>query len=82
MTRPLSQLLEEVSRAHFPYPSATAVEIAEFEQRAGWQLDPDLRAFYLHCNGAELIKRVPDCPYRILPLVQDRPGARGNLREG
>ena len=46
----------------------TAAEIAEFEQRAGWQLDPDLRAFYLHCNGAELIKRGPDCPYRILPL--------------
>jgi hypothetical protein len=68
MTRPLSQLLEEVSREHFPYPPATAAEIAEFEQRTGWQLDPDLRAFYLHCNGAELIKRGPDCPYRILPL--------------
>lgn len=68
MTRPLPQLLEEVSREHFPYPPATAAEIAAFEQRAGWQLDPDLRAFYLHCNGAELIKRGPDCPYRILPL--------------
>jgi len=31
-------------------------------------MDPDLRAFYLHCNGAELIERLPDCPYQILPL--------------
>ena len=38
----------------------TAAEIAEFEQRAGWQLDPDLRAFYLHCNGAELCARPVD----------------------
>ncbi|HYI02879.1 SMI1/KNR4 family protein, partial [Hyalangium sp.] len=64
----MTHLLEEVSREHFPYPPATAAEIAEFEQRVAWRLDPDLRAFYLHCNGAELIKRLPDCPYRILPL--------------
>ena len=31
-----------------------------FERRVGWRLDPDLRAFYLHCNGAELIERLPD----------------------
>ena len=64
----MSSLLEEVSRDHFPYPPATPEEIAEFEQRVGWRLDPDLRAFYLHCNGAELIERLPDTPYRILPL--------------
>jgi hypothetical protein len=68
MTTPMSSLLEEVSRDHFPYPPATPEEIAEFEQRAGWRLDPELRAFYLHCNGAELIERLPDTPYRILPL--------------
>ena len=68
MATPMSHLLEEVSRDHFPYPPATLEEIAEFEQRVGWPLDPDLRAFYLHCNGAELIERLPDTPYRILPL--------------
>ena len=64
----MSRLLEEVSRDHFPRPPATSEEIAEFEQRVGWKLDADLRAFYLHCNGAELIKRLPNTPYRILPL--------------
>ena len=64
----MSRLLEEVSRDYFPYPPATAEEIESFEQRVGWRLDPDLRAFYLHCNGAELIERLPDTPYRILPL--------------
>ena len=68
MTTLMSSLLEEVSRDHFPYPPATLEEITEFEQRVGWRLDPDLRAFYLHCNGAELIERLPDTPYRILPL--------------
>ena len=68
MPTPMSRLLEEVSRDHFPYPPATPDEIAEFEQRVGWRLDPDLRAFYLNCNGAELIERLPDSPYRILPL--------------
>lgn len=66
----MDSLLEEVSRDHFPYPPATPEAIEEFERRAGWRLDPDLRAFYLHCNGAELIKRLPDTPYRILPLAQ------------
>jgi hypothetical protein len=68
MATPMSTLLEEVSRDHFPYPPATPEEIEAFERRAGWRLDPDLRAFYLHCNGAELIERLPDTPYRILPL--------------
>ena len=68
MPTPMSSLLEEVSRDHLPSPPATPEEIEEFEQRVGWKLDPDLRAFYLHCNGAELIERLPDTPYRILPL--------------
>jgi hypothetical protein len=63
-------LLEEVSRHHFPYPPATAEEIEAFERRMGWRLDSDLRAFYLHCNGAELFERLPECPYRILPLSE------------
>ena len=70
MATPMSRLLEEISREHFPYPPATPEEIEEFERRVGWKLDPDMRAFYLHCNGAELIERLPDSPYQILPLSQ------------
>jgi cell wall assembly regulator SMI1 len=70
MATPMRLLLEEVSRDHFPYPPAVPEEIEEFERRVGWKLDPDLRAFYLHCNGAELIERLPDSPYQILPLSQ------------
>ncbi|HZH14787.1 MAG TPA: SMI1/KNR4 family protein [Archangium sp.] len=70
MPTSLSSLLEEISRVHFPYPPATAEEIEEFERRVGWRLDPDLRAFYLHCNGAELFKRLPDAPYQLLPLSE------------
>ena len=70
MPEPMSRLLEEVSRDHFPYPAATPEEIDAFEKRMGWRLDSDLRAFYLHCNGAELIERLPDSPYQILPLSE------------
>jgi len=70
MPRPMRSLLEEVSREHFPYLPATSEEIEDFERRMGWQLDPDLRAFYLHCNGAELFERRPDMPYRLLPLSE------------
>lgn len=72
MTMPaaLSALLEEVSRDHFPHPPATPEQIEEFEQRVGWRLDPDLRTFYLRCNGAELFKPRPDAPYQILPLAE------------
>ncbi len=65
LATPMSRLLEEVSREHFPHSPATPEEIEEFEQRVGWKLDPDLRAFYLHCNGAELFKRLPDAPRAI-----------------
>jgi len=68
MPTPMSSLLEEVSRDHLPSPPATPEEIEEFERRMGWRLDPDLRAFYLHCNGARLFKRPTDCPYWLLPL--------------
>jgi hypothetical protein len=67
MATPMSDLLEEVSREPIPHPPATPEEIEEFERRVGWMLDPDLRAFYLHCNGAALL-RWPDSPYEILPL--------------
>jgi hypothetical protein len=68
MATPMSSLLEEVSREHFPYPPAAPEEIDAFERRVGWKLDPDLRAFYLRCNGAELIQRLRAPPYRVLPL--------------
>lgn len=68
----MSKLLSEVSRHHYPYPPATPAEIDAFEQRMGWRLDPDLREFYLHCNGAELFERRPEMPYRLLPLAEIR----------
>jgi hypothetical protein len=68
MTATMDSLLQEISREHFPHPPATPEEIEEFESRIGWKLDPDLRAFYLHCNGAELIERLPNSPYLVLPL--------------
>jgi hypothetical protein len=80
MTIPMSSLLAEISREHFPYSPATPEEIAEFEQRVGWTLDLDMRAFYLHCNGAELIKRLPRSPCQVLPLreiVRARVAMRG-----
>jgi hypothetical protein len=70
MASPMRRLLEELSRDHFPYPPATAEEIEAFEGRVGWRLDPELRAFYLHCNGAELFERLPGAPYLFLPLSQ------------
>lgn len=70
MRMPIQSLLEEISRSHFPNPPATLEEIEECEQRLGWQLDPDLRAFYLHCNGGTLFKRRPDANYRFLPLSE------------
>lgn len=79
MTTPMRSLLEEVSRDHFPSPPATLEDIEEFEHRVNWKLDPDLRAFYLHCNGASLI-RLQDSPYEILSLskiVRARVSIRG-----
>jgi hypothetical protein len=64
----MKRLLEAISRDHFPSPPASPEEIEEFERRMGWRLDPDLRSFYLHCNGARLFKAPTDCPYWILPL--------------
>ncbi len=75
----IQHLLEQVSRLHFPNPPATLAQIAAFEQEAGWRLDPDLRAFYLHCDGADLFER-PNSPYRILALsrlVRARVAIRG-----
>ncbi|HLL52898.1 MAG TPA: SMI1/KNR4 family protein [Myxococcaceae bacterium] len=63
----MSPLLEEISRDHYPRPPATAEEVQQFEQRVGWKLDPGLRAFYLHSDGAALLQW-PDSPYEILPL--------------
>ncbi|WP_426751521.1 SMI1/KNR4 family protein [Myxococcus sp. Y35] len=63
----MAELLAEVSRLHFTRPPATPEQIASFEQRVGWRLDPDLRAFYLHCNGADLFDRV-DPAFSFVPL--------------
>ncbi|WP_338280510.1 SMI1/KNR4 family protein [Corallococcus caeni] len=74
----MTGLLEEVSRLHAPNPPATPAQVAEFEQRVGWRLDPDLRAFYLHCDGARLFaQRDPtfgfvDPAFTFLPLSRIR----------
>ncbi|ABF88233.1 hypothetical protein MXAN_0598 [Myxococcus xanthus DK 1622] len=68
LTMAIESLLTEISRAHFPHPPVTAARIAAFEAQMGWRLDDDLRAFYLHCDGAELFRRLPDANYSILSL--------------
>jgi hypothetical protein len=75
---PMENLLEEISRHHFPGPPASPVQIEAFEQQQGWRLDPDLRAFYLHCNGATLFQR-PNSPCRFRALSQIR-RARVDMR--
>lgn len=65
----MARLLEELLRHHHPEPPVTLEEVEAFERRMGWGLDPDLRSFYLHCNGARLFRYV-DTPYRFLPLSE------------
>jgi hypothetical protein len=67
----MDELLGEVSRLHFPNPPASPAQIDAFEQRMGWRLDPDLRAFYMHCDGANLFDRV-DPAFSFLPLAMIR----------
>lgn len=71
-------LLEEISRQHFPNPAATSEQIEAFERQQGWRLDPDLRAFYLHCNGATLFQK-PNSPCRFRAVSQIR-RARVDMR--
>lgn len=66
----MEQLLAEISRAHFPNEPATLAQVTDFEARMGWTLDPDLRAFYLHCDGATLFRPRPHAKYRILSLAE------------
>lgn len=66
----MESLLAEISRSHFPNAPATPAQVAAFEVRVGWRLDPDLRAFYLHCDGATLFRPRPDADYRILSLAE------------
>ncbi|RJS19982.1 SMI1/KNR4 family protein [Corallococcus sp. H22C18031201] len=75
----MAELLAEVSRSHFPNPPATVAQIAEFEARVGWRLDPDLRAFYLHCDGARLFDRI-DPTFYFFPLAELR-RARVTMRQ-
>ncbi|QAT85557.1 hypothetical protein EJ065_3997 [Corallococcus coralloides] len=70
----MQRLLTEISQHHFPNPPATPAQVAAFEARVGWTLDEDLRAFYLHCDGAALFKPWPDTNFWILPLAQVRRG--------
>ncbi|WP_240359964.1 SMI1/KNR4 family protein [Pyxidicoccus caerfyrddinensis] len=66
----MESLLAEITRSHFPNAPAKPAQVAAFEARVGWRLDPDLRAFYLHCDGATLFRPRPDADYRILSLAE------------
>jgi hypothetical protein len=74
----MDRFLEEISLHHFPNPPARHEEIEAFEQTMGWRLDSDLRAFYLHCNGAALFHR-SNSPCLLRPLSQIR-RARVDMR--
>ncbi|MFB1485385.1 SMI1/KNR4 family protein [Corallococcus sp. RDP092CA] len=77
----MKELLAEVSAHHFPSPPATPAQVAAFEARVGWKLDEDLRAFYLHCDGAPLIRRFSDANDHLLPREEIR-RARVAMRPG
>ncbi|RKH14983.1 SMI1/KNR4 family protein [Corallococcus sp. CA047B] len=66
----MDSLLAEISQLHFPRPPATPTQVAAFEARMGWMLDPDLRAFYLHSDGGSLFRPMPDANYCILSLEE------------
>ncbi|RKH41610.1 SMI1/KNR4 family protein [Corallococcus sicarius] len=68
----VDRLLTEIARVHFPRPPATPAQLTAFEARVGWDMDPSLRAFYLHCDGCTLFEALPDAKYRILPLAEIR----------
>jgi len=74
----MRHLLAELCLRHFPNPPASPEQIEAFERQQGWSLDPDLRAFYLHCNGATLFQR-PNSPCRLRALSQIR-RARVDMR--
>lgn len=74
----MENLLEEISRHHFPSPPASPEQLEAFERQHGWHLDPELRAFYLHCDGATLFQR-PNSPCRFRALSQIR-RARVDMR--
>lgn len=74
----MDRLLEEISCRHFPNRPARPEEISAFEQAMGWRLDPELRALYLHCDGAALFHR-PNSPCLLRPLSQIR-RARVDMR--
>ncbi|WP_375759800.1 SMI1/KNR4 family protein [Corallococcus exercitus] len=64
----MDNLLAEFLRHHHPNPPASAQQIAAFEARVGWQLDAEMRAFYLRSNGGGLFSLMPNPKYGILPL--------------
>ncbi len=71
-TSPMQPLLEEVTARHYPNAPATPAQLEAFEQRVGWRLDEDLRAFYLHCDGATLFRPWPSQTFWLLPLREIR----------
>lgn len=70
------ELVQRIRREHEGAPPATEAELREAEARLGFPLAPELREFYLTCNGATLF--FYDDPrhgrltwgYRVLPLAE------------
>lgn len=72
-TDSMLDLLDEIAARHYPRAPATLAQLAAFEARVGWQLDADMRVFYLRCDGATLFERWPDQTFQILPLAEIQP---------
>jgi hypothetical protein len=68
----MQRLLAEVTARHYPHAPASPAQIEAFEARVGWQLDADLREFYLHCDGATLFRPRPHQTFWILSLADIR----------
>jgi hypothetical protein len=63
------QDLSTLRQRHYPGPPASNEEVAAFESRWGFKLDPDLATFYRACNGAKLFAPA-NTPFEIFPLDQ------------
>ena len=63
----IQDLVEVVSRDHFPNPSASKEMIEDFESRNKVLLPSDVIYFYSQCNGAKLFQDF-DAPFEIVPL--------------
>jgi hypothetical protein len=67
--RRLDVVVRSILQAHWPNPPASERQLRESEERLGFPLDPQMRAFYARCNGAQLYS-MPAWRYRILRIEE------------